>query len=86
MQKQKSILVIRNSDKKVYRRFRQKAVEEDINVGKAITEAMEYWLEAKQNKKKTNISGIRKLNGIIKAGKKVRWSEQVDEILYGASA
>jgi hypothetical protein len=52
MQKQKGILVIRNSDKKVYRRFRQKAVEEDINVGKAITEAMEYWLEAKQNKKK----------------------------------
>lgn len=86
MQKQKDTLVVRRVNKHVYRRFKQKALEEETNIGEAVTEAMEYWLEAKQIKKKIDIKNLLKLNGLIKIGKQVRWSEQVDEILYGGQS
>jgi len=77
------ILVVRKVNRNVYKKFKQIATEEETSIGTAVTEAMKYWLEAKQKKKKPNPKNLLKLNGIIKAGKKVRWSEQIDEILYG---
>ena len=40
-------VVVRNTNKRIYRRFRQMAIEEDMNVGEALTEAMGYWLSLK---------------------------------------
>lgn len=86
MQKQKDeMLVVRKVNKRVYRRFRQRALDENKNVGEAVTEAMEYWLREKERKKKPNIKNLLKMNGIIKTGGKVRWSEEIDEVLYGGS-
>ena len=77
-------LVVRKVNKKVYKRFRAKALEEDASIGEAITEAMQVWLGVKQKKKKKpDPKNLLKLNGIIKAGKKVRWSEEIDSTLYG---
>jgi hypothetical protein len=36
-----------------------------------------------KKKQKIDIKNLEKLEGFIKARKKVRWSEQIDEILYG---
>lgn len=76
-------MVVRKVDKRVYRRFKQKALEEDTNIGDALTEALEEWLERKQNKKRPNIKELLKANGFIKTGRRVRWSKQIDEALYG---
>lgn len=78
-----SMLVIRKPNKSVYKRFRQKALEEDLNLGDAITEAMRYWLDLKQKNKRPNPKNLLKLNGFIKVGKKVKWSEEIDQIVYG---
>jgi hypothetical protein len=78
----KGTLVARKVNRSVYRRFRQKALEAKESVGNAVTEAMEYWLKAKHLDKQPNPEKLLQLNGIIKAGKRVRWSEEIDEILY----
>jgi len=80
---QKESLVVRKVDKRVYRKFRQKAFEEETNIGDAVTEAMRYWLEAKQKIKRANVKNLLKLKSLIKVGKRVRWSQQIDEVLYG---
>jgi len=83
MQERNDTLVVRKVNKRVYKRFRQKALEEDTNIGEAVTEAMEYWLDVKQKKKKNDVKNLLKLNGIIKTAKKVNWSNQIDKTLYG---
>ncbi len=76
----------RNVDKKVYKEFRESALKKGINTGSAITEAMALWIESLQKKKTMDIGNLRKLEGFIKTGKKVRWSEEIDEIVYGGNA
>ncbi len=83
MQDQLDTLVVRKVNKRTYRRFRQTALKEDTNMGQAVSEAMEYWLRIKEKKKKIDIKGILRLNGLIRAGKKVKWSAQIDKALYG---
>ncbi|MHB8396425.1 MAG: hypothetical protein ACYDAZ_04735 [Thermoplasmataceae archaeon] len=79
------ILVVRKTNKEIYKRFRQKALEENMNVGEALNQAMVYWL-AKEDHKKPDVKKLLKLNGLIKTDKTVKWSEEIDEILYGGSA
>jgi|GEM_PF-1934992 hypothetical protein len=77
------ILVVRKVNKNVYRKFRNRALEENKSVGVAITEAMKDWLELGQSRTKLNPRAILKLNGIVKTGKEVAWSTEVDDMLYG---
>ena len=78
------VVVIRNANKKVYKRFKRLASEEDMSSGCAITEAMmDYIKNNAALRLKIVIKYLQELEGFIKAGKKVRWSEQIDEILYG---
>jgi hypothetical protein len=80
------MIVIRNPNKKVYKRFKQLAAEEDMSMGKAITEAMIAYINKKASQKqKIDIKNLQKLEGFIKPGKKVRWSEEIDKTLYGRS-
>lgn len=82
MAEQKEV-VIRKVDSDIYRKLKQAAVEEDITMGYAITEAIIQWLEIRERKAKLDSTKLLKLNGIVTAGKRVRWSEQVDKIVYG---
>ncbi|MDE1873704.1 MAG: hypothetical protein KGI04_01120 [Candidatus Micrarchaeota archaeon] len=79
----KDVLVARNVDKEAYARFRRKALERGLNVGAALTSAMELWME-KGSKKKKDIRNLMALEGFIKMGRKGNWSEHVDDILYGS--
>lgn len=83
---QKEMIVVRKVDRGVYKRFRQKALEEETTVGEAVTEAMKCWLEEKQKKNRIRIKNLLKLDGFIKVGRWVKWSEQVDDALYGGSS
>ena len=79
---QKEILVVRKVDPRIYRKFRQRALKESMNVGRAITEAMEFWMNEKEKIGKHNIKTLLKLNGIIKTKRAVQWSQEIDKILY----
>ena len=78
------ITAIRDLDEETFRKLRSVAVEENMKVGDAMNIAMKKWLAEKEDRKtKPDAKFLLEICGIIKPGKKVRWSEEVDEILYG---
>ena len=78
------ITAIRDLDEDTFRKLRAAAIEENMRVGDAMNIAMKKWLDEKAKRKTApDPRNLIKITGIIKPGKKVRWSEEVDEILYG---
>jgi hypothetical protein len=76
---------VRGVDEETFRKFRARAVEEKTKLGRALTKAMKADLKEKRmrNKKKVNMAKELLKVKPFKVGKKVRWSEEVDEFLYG---
>ena len=72
---------VRGVNEETFRKFRALAVEKKINLGKALSLAMRKMI----NERKINLDprNLLKISGIIQTKGKVRWSEEVDEILYG---
>ncbi|MBI4258689.1 MAG: hypothetical protein HY619_07020 [Thaumarchaeota archaeon] len=80
----KEILTVRDVDEEIWRRFRAKTEEEGLRTGQALNEALGIWLKEKERKRKhPDPRNFLKVKGIITAGRRVRWSEEVDKILYG---
>ncbi|MFA4820007.1 MAG: hypothetical protein WC613_03570 [Candidatus Aenigmatarchaeota archaeon] len=77
------ITAIRDLDEETFRKLRAVAVEENMKVGDVMNNAMKKWLAEKEKRKEHDSRFLIEICGIIKPGKKVRWSEEVDEILYG---
>lgn len=77
------ILVVRNTDKQLYKRFKQKAVEDDISVGTALNEAMEQWLDGRGAKKKPDPRILLKVKPIDFGKGSENLSTTLDEVLYG---
>ncbi len=78
------ITAIRNLDEETFRKLRAVAIEENMKVSEAMNIAMKKWLaEKKKHEIKPDPKYLLEIKGIIKPGKKVRWSEEVDEFLYG---
>lgn len=80
------VLVVRKINKSLYNKFRERALEEHRNVGDALNQAMAEWIKAQDEKRKLHIERILNLNGLVKTDMPVKWSEEVDETLYGGSA
>ena len=79
----KAFISVRDVDEEVFRKFKAISIEERINLGNALTKAMKYWLEERKKKKvKPNPRNLLKISSIIKTKEKVRWSEEIDKILY----
>ena len=77
-------VAVRDLDEETFRKFRALAIEERMKTSEALTLAMKKWIkEKKATKTKPDSRNLNKLNGIIKTKKKVRWSEEIDEFLYG---
>ena len=74
---------VRDVDEATFRKFRAFSMAQKMNVGKALTLAMKRTIEEQDKIQKNNVKGLLKLKGIIKTKGKVRWSEEIDEILYG---
>jgi len=80
----KKMHAIRGIDEETYMKFREKVLAERMKVGEALNIAMNDWMKGKRMVKKgPDAKNLLKLEGIIKSKKKVRWSEEIDEILYG---
>jgi len=78
---------VRDVDEETFKRFRARAIERRLKLGSALNLAMQKLLdvENRKNKKKDGLNIIKNLLKIkpIRIGnKKVRWSEEVDQILY----
>ncbi|MBS3053459.1 MAG: hypothetical protein J4469_03060 [Candidatus Aenigmarchaeota archaeon] len=76
-------VAIRDLDEETFRKFRAVAIEERMKVGDAMTIAMKKWIEEEKMKNKPNIKNLLKIKPIRMGKKKVRWSEEIDEFLYG---
>lgn len=77
-----SLLVVRDVDKSVYRKFRQRVLEKGLKLGTALAMAMESWVE-KGEGEDIDPRNLLKMSGIIKTKKPVKWSTEVDKVLYG---
>jgi hypothetical protein len=80
----KEVLTVRDVDERVWRRFRAKTVEEGLKTGQALNEALGIWIE--QRERRAGFPDARrflKMEGIIRSRKRVNWSEEIDETLYG---
>jgi len=80
------LLVIGKINKELYKKFKQKALEDNKNIGEALNEAMSCWLSMESEAKKADIGNLLKLNGIVKVYPMVKWSEDVDKTLYSGSS
>lgn len=77
-------VAIRNMDEETFRKFRAIAIEERMKTGEALSIAMKKWIKEKEaGKTKTNPENLLKIISIIKTKNKVKWSEEIDEFLYG---
>lgn len=77
-------IAIRGVDEDILRRFRAKSIEERMKMGDALNLAMKHWVyEERVKKMKPDPRKLLKIKPIRVGGKKVRWSEEIDEILYG---
>ena len=79
----KTLVAVRDVDEDMFRRFRAAAVEERMKAGDALTSAMELWVKKRMEEKIKKPSGIRKIKPVSIGGKKVSWSGEIDETLYG---
>jgi hypothetical protein len=73
---------VRNVNEETFRKFRALAIEKRLKLGEALTKAMALMLEKKEKEQTNNAKLLLKMKP-IKIGKKVRWSEEIDEVLYG---
>lgn len=80
----KTFIGVRDVDEETFRKFRAKAIEEKMRLGLALTLAMKNLLEEKKKSKQIqfNPKNLMKITGLIKTKEKVKWSEEIDEILY----
>jgi len=82
----KEILTVRDVDEQEWRRFRAKTAEEGLKTGDALTQAMKLWVKERDSqRKKPDPNLLLKVKPITIGRKKVRWSEEIDETLYGSS-
>ncbi|MCL4381041.1 MAG: hypothetical protein M1331_01110 [Candidatus Marsarchaeota archaeon] len=74
-------ITIRGLQESVFRKFKAKAAEENINLGDAISRAMEVWL----NNEKTRTSKARLSDlEITNWGRGTeKSSEEIDKVVYG---
>ena len=82
----KEILTVRDVDEQEWRRFRAKTAEEGLKTGDALTQAMKLWVKEKESQNmKPDPKLLLKVKPVTIGRKKVRWSEEIDETLYGPS-
>jgi hypothetical protein len=80
----KEMLTVRDVDHDAWRKFRAKTSEEGLKAGEALTQAMRLWMKEKEAREtRPDPRNLLKVRPIKVGRKKVRWSEEIDETLYG---
>jgi hypothetical protein len=71
-------LSVRDVDEKIFRKFKAKATEEGMPVGKALNMVMDQWVW--KNEKRAKLTDFKPIN----MGKNARkLSEEIDKVVYG---
>ncbi len=77
-------VAVRDLDEDTFREFRAVAIKERMKTGEALTMAMKEWIKEKEGKETgPDARNLLKIKPVRIGKKKVRWSEEIDEILYG---
>ena len=79
----KTFVGVRDVDEKALQGFKVAALREKMKLGVALSIAMNDFAERKLRKPKPNLKKLLDIKPIRVGSKKVKWSEEVDEILYG---
>lgn len=79
----KTFIGVRGVDEETFRKFRAMTIEERLKLGDALTISMKRWVREREQKPKPDPRNLLKISNIIKTKKKVKWSEEIDEFLYG---
>ncbi len=80
----KDMRTVRDVDEAIWRKFRAKTEEEGLKTGQALNEALRVWVEGREKEaKKPDPHHFLKIEGIVRTKRRVRWSEEIDETLYG---
>jgi hypothetical protein len=80
-------LSVRDVDEEAWRKFRAKTAEEGLKTGDALTQAMRIWIKEKKKEArdaKPNPKRLLQVKPVNFGKKKVKWSEEIDETLYGS--
>ncbi len=83
----KQILTVRDVDEETWRRFRARTAEEGLKAGDALSQAMRTWVREREKESregKTTAKLLLKIKPVRIGRGKVRWSEEIDETLYGS--
>ena len=82
---EKTFIGVRDVDEATFRKFRALAVQERMKLGEALSLAMRKLLEEgeQEHEDKVDTKNLLKIKPVKIGKKKVKWSEEIDEILYG---
>ena len=80
---EKAFIGVRDVDEATFRKFKTLAVKRKLKLNEAFREAVNQWAEKNAEAKTIDVRNIFKIKGIIKTKDKVKWSEEIDDILYG---
>ncbi len=72
-------LSVRNVDKKVFENFKVEVTKEGLTIGKALTMALDQWVESKSKKREKFLE----LKPIDWGTGTEKTSKEIDNILYG---
>ena len=82
----KQNLTVRDVDEEAWRKFRARTAEEGLKTGDALTQAIKIWVKEKEAQGvKPNPRLLLNVKPITIGKTKVRWSEEIDETLYGST-
>ena len=80
---EKTFIAVRDVDKEIFMKFRAMSVSERMKLGDALSRAMRRLMEEKEaERNQIEVSNLLKVKP-TRVGKKVNWSKEVDDILYG---
>ena len=80
----KDLRAIRGIDDDTYRRFRERALEERLKVGRALTLAMKEWIKKEVKRKTVNPKTLLKIKPFDWGKGTEKTSKEIDEIIYGS--
>ena len=79
----KTMVAVRDVDEETFRKFRALSIEERMKVGDALVSAMNLWMRKRREDRMRKPGDMMKIKPVKIGGNKVRWSEEIEETLYG---
>ena len=79
----KTMVAVRDVDEETFRKFRALSIEERMKVGDALVSAMNLWMRKRREDRMRKPRDMMKIKPVKIGGNKVRWSEEIEETLYG---